>query len=289
MILERGASRLYYEVHGPAGAGVPTVLFLNGFAAGISTWYPIIRDLKQRMRCVLYDYIGTGESTNAGDYVFSLDGYMADLLALLDAVDAARVHLVGYSMGGWIAQHLSVRRPDRIAGLVLVNSSSKIFARQHWIISHFIDVLRDSDIETFSKLMFISYYSPEYFEKNEANLERIKNLATLTFNKQGRDNWRRVLQSCLGFDAEAGLADTGFNLPVLLVSGSHDFLCPPLTAQRFDALLPSVRRIELPMTGHAIPMERHQELRAIVEGFLQALRAVEFAPPPVAGAAMQPV
>lgn len=264
MILQRPAGRLCYETYGSGD----TIVYLNGFASGISTWYPVIKGLKKRYQNVVYDYPGTGDSECGEGYRFCFDAYCDDLNALIDRLGAPAVHLVGYSMGGWIAQEFAGRYPERVTSLALVNSSSRIFSQQHWIISHFIEVLRDSEVSVFSKLMFISYYSPEYFESNRENLERIKDLANRYFEKQRPDTWTALLRSCLDFDAESHLR--ALPMPVLVVSGEHDFLCPRMTARRFGELIPDLHWSEFAAVGHAIPMERHRQLGAAIDGFLAA-------------------
>lgn len=262
MIHKREHGCLYYETYGEGD----TIIFLNGFASGISTWYPVIKYLRKQYRCILYDYIGTGESINFPNYVFSLNSYCSDLASLIETIGAKRVHLVGYSMGGWVAQHFMAENASRVKSLVLINTSSKIFSRQNWIITHLINVLRDSDISEFSKLMFISYYSPEYFEKNSETLERIKALAELTLTKQKKENWENLLGSCLPFNAESSLSN--LNIPVLILSGEHDFLCPQMTAKRFKKIMPNAQWHEFKGVGHAIPMECYQQLRDAILTFL---------------------
>ncbi|WP_444997961.1 alpha/beta fold hydrolase [Aliikangiella sp. IMCC44359] len=257
--------QLYYESYGQGDC----IIFLNGFASGISNWYPIIRDLKRQYHCVLFDYVGTGESINEPDYEFSLDSYAADLNALMEMIGVESAHIVGYSMGGWNAQYFSQIYPEKVKSLTLINSSSKIFERQNWIISHFITVLRDSEINVFSQLMFISYYSPEFFEKNAEYLERLKKLAVLTFEKQDNANWEKVLQSCLPFNAEEHLKTLA--TPTLVISGEHDVLCPRLTAQRFKELIANLQWEEYASVGHAIPMECSKQLRISLNDFLEKL------------------
>jgi len=273
MILQRQTGSLYYEIHGDGNN--ESIVYLNGFASGISNWYPVIKGLKACYRNVVYDYGGTGDSESCGGYVFCFDTYCDDLNGLLDEIGTESAHLVGYSMGGWIGQEFACRNSRRVKSLVLVNSSSRIFARQRWIISHFIDVLRDSDISVFSKLMFISYYSPEYFERHDANLDRIKNLANSYFGKQSRSNWESLLHSCLSFDAESRLGH--LRMPVLIVSGENDFLCPRMTARRFKELIPASHWLELASVGHAVPMECHSDLSLAIRELLAGKFSAEAA------------
>ncbi|MEN8132637.1 MAG: alpha/beta hydrolase [Pseudomonadota bacterium] len=88
----------------------------------------------------------------------------------------------------------------------------------------------------------------------------------MQFEKHDRENWHALLRSCLSFDAEDRLG--GLRLPVLVLAGEHDFLCPRLTAQRFVDLIPDVEWSELAIVGHAIPMEAHQSLGVALEAFL---------------------
>ena len=264
MILERPSGNLYYEEYGRADAEL--VVCLNGFASGISNWYPIVRTFKKKYRVVLYDYLGTGGSQSRPNYRFCLQSYCEDLEALLDSMCVASAHIVGYSLGGWIAQEFVADRSDRVKSLVLVNTSSRIFTLQEWIIKHFIEVLQLPDISIFSKLMFISYYSPEYFEGKSDHLNRIRELADQYFQKHDRENWLDMLSSCLVFNREDAIRS--ITQPVLLVSGSTDYLCPRVTAKRLQELIPNLQWEEFAEVGHAIPMERHQDLGVIINEFL---------------------
>ena len=265
MVIERESGLLHYEAYGQGDV----VIFLNGFATGCNIWYPVIKDLKDSHQCVLYEYIGTGQSASFEGYDFSLDSYCSDLDALITHLGNDRIHIVGYSMGGWIAQYYVTHWKGRLKSLSLINSSSRIFSRQSWVMSHLVDVLRKHDLDVFSKLMFLTYYSPEYFEKYNDSLLRINNLAVHSFAKQKKKNLEMLLESCLYFDCEAGLGSV--DIPVMLVSGEHDFFCPRITAQRLHSLFPNIEWIELKSVGHAVPMECFDETREIITNFIRTV------------------
>jgi len=265
--LDLPKGNLYYEEH---GSGQEVIIYINGFASGISSWYPVIKPLKKHYRNILFDYIGTGLSKNNDDHEFSFDQYCSELDALMDNYGDSKIHLVGYSMGGWVAQEFVTRYPQRVESLVLINTSSCISARQNWIINHFISVLNTGDISAFSQLMFISYYSPEYFEKHRDHLVRIRNLANATFEKQDLGNWEDLLASCLQFNAESLLPT--LDMPVLSLSGEHDLLCPRMTADRIQELIPNLESHEISGVGHAIPMEEHGKLSSYLSDFMNENR-----------------
>jgi pimeloyl-ACP methyl ester carboxylesterase len=111
---------LYYEER---GGGAP-LLLLMGFGDDCHAWSQQVPAFAERYRTIAYDHRGVGKSAKpAGGY--SIPQFAADALGLLDHLGLARAHLVGYSMGGRIAQYLAAHHPDRVAGLVLAATASR--------------------------------------------------------------------------------------------------------------------------------------------------------------------
>ena len=108
------SGRLHYEM---AGSGTPVVL-IHGFALDRTLWNPQWPAVMQRGRAIRYDLRGYGESTlPEGPY-----DHVADLRALLAALDAQPAHLVGLSMGGRVALQLALEAPTAVRSLTLVDS-----------------------------------------------------------------------------------------------------------------------------------------------------------------------
>src|SRR4051794_28993251 len=119
MKARNGDVRIAYEVLGTSG---DVVLFIHGLAYSRVGWGPGPGLLADEFRVVLFDNRGVGNSdVPRGPYTV---GEMADdALAVLDAVGAERAHVVGVSLGGYIAQELTVTHPDRVEKLVLLSTS----------------------------------------------------------------------------------------------------------------------------------------------------------------------
>jgi len=112
---------LYYE---DVGQGHP-VVFLHGFTGSGRDWTRQVEAIRDRYRCVTLDFRGHGRSSapkNEEDYSIYLNG--ADVLHLLDGLDIPRCCLVGHSMGGFTALQFVLDHPERVAALVLVDTSS---------------------------------------------------------------------------------------------------------------------------------------------------------------------
>ena len=96
------------------GAGEQTLVLLNGTSGHIEAWTHNIRALAQKYRVIGYDYPGHGYSTLA-DADLEIPDYEAHLLELLDVLGLDRVHLLGESLGGWIAIKFAAHHPETTA------------------------------------------------------------------------------------------------------------------------------------------------------------------------------
>ena len=117
--------RLEYVQVGPwrtrvlhVGSGEQTIVLLNGTSGHIEAWTQNIRALASRYHVVGYDYPGHGYTTLT-DHDLEIPEYEEHLLGLLDALGIDRAHLIGESLGGWIAIKFAPHHPDRVRTLVL--------------------------------------------------------------------------------------------------------------------------------------------------------------------------
>lgn len=112
---------LWVEIHGDDD-GVP-VLLISGSDATTLRWpASLISSLEaERCRVITFDNRDCGASTKIDpDHPYRLDAMAADASAVLDAVGAPSAHIVGYSMGGAIAQLVALDRPEQARSLTLV-------------------------------------------------------------------------------------------------------------------------------------------------------------------------
>lgn len=112
--------QMNYEVH---GEGID-ILLLHGLGlSSIKTWREQIPALSKHFRTHAIDLRGFGR-TNNPEGKHSVQQHVYDIKALLDTLGIEKVVLVGFSMGGWIAQQFALDYPDRLRGLVLSCTSS---------------------------------------------------------------------------------------------------------------------------------------------------------------------
>jgi pimeloyl-ACP methyl ester carboxylesterase len=112
--------RLYARVYDAPGAGAPAILCLHGLTRNSRDFEDLAPHLQRRYRVIVPDLRGRGFSARdprPPNYQPAV--YVQDILALLAAVDAPRVAVIGTSLGGMLAMMLSFSHPARVAGIVL--------------------------------------------------------------------------------------------------------------------------------------------------------------------------
>lgn len=114
-----GAGRRQFAHVAPPRAGAPPLLLLHGLGAtGVLNFASVVSALHDRGRLLVPDLEGHGRGRRVGNR-FSLETCADDAAGLLAALDEEPAIVVGYSMGGTVAQLLALRHPHRVAGLIL--------------------------------------------------------------------------------------------------------------------------------------------------------------------------
>ncbi|MET0663303.1 MAG: alpha/beta hydrolase [Ilumatobacteraceae bacterium] len=104
------------------GSATPLVL-MHGFTGGRIDFEDVIDDLATERRVVAWDHRGHSDSTNTGDAAtYTFERLVGDAVAVADALDLDRFHLLGHSMGGIVAQQFALAHPDRVESLILMDT-----------------------------------------------------------------------------------------------------------------------------------------------------------------------
>jgi len=105
------------------GSG-PAVLLLHGSGAGVSgwaNWRGLMPTLSETYRVVVPDLVGFGYTETPEDFSFRfMDSWIEQVMALLDALEIEKTHVVGNSFGGSLAMWLADRAPERFGRMVLM-------------------------------------------------------------------------------------------------------------------------------------------------------------------------
>jgi pimeloyl-ACP methyl ester carboxylesterase len=249
----------------------PPLLLLNGYAATGADWDPVfLGGLAAHFRVICPDNVGLGRSTLAdGEKVGGAAGMAADSIALLDAMGIERAAVVGWSMGGFIAQSLVRRGPERVSALGListhtggadcVNCAPEVFRQ---LIDH-----SGTPREQATRLLALLFPPDRAAEVDE----RFGDLVAAG---------RAALSEPVLFMQEEALVDwhgrpTALSVldpavPTAIVHGGSDTVVPPGNAEVLARFHPGATVTVLPGCAHA-PMA--QEPAAVAEAIIAAASA----------------
>jgi len=240
---------------GPEGAGAQPLVFLHG-AGGHTGWMAFLEELSQRFAVYAPEHPGFGQSDDPP----WLDG-VGDLayfyLDFLKALGLERVHLVGTSLGGWIAAEMAVRDTARLASLTLVGAVG-ITAQGETI----PDIFRMPVEENLRRF----YADQERAARRVGDVAKTdmqlvaKNQATVT----------RLAYRPRFYNPDLGKWLHRVDVPTLLIWGAEDGLVPPKFGEAYRSLLPGAKLTVLPAAGHAPFDEQREAFLAAFSEFIGA-------------------
>ena len=233
-----------------AGEGEP-VLYLHG--AGGASWYPLLEILAKTRRVIAPEHPGFGRSKNP-EWMMSVGDLAFFYLDMLEALDLKGVHLVGHSLGGWIAAEIAIRDTARLKSLTLMAPAG---VRSPAV--PFGDIFLWPPEEHARK----SFFDQRFAE------ERIKNLPNVDpdLTLQNRAAAARLAWNPRLNNPQLPYWLHRIDVPVLFVWGKEDAICPFACAEPFMKPIKQAELYALAETGHALHTERPKEVAAKLNAF----------------------
>jgi 3-oxoadipate enol-lactonase len=261
VIADAQGVRIAYELR---GTGDPLVL-VHGLAYDRFGWGRFPDLLAERFQVVLIDNRGVGES-DAPPGPYAVAQMAADVVAVLDDAEIERTHLFGVSLGGYIAQELTLAHPDRVEKLILAStapggpnahpmpqSTQDVFAR-------YPAMEREAGLR-----MFV---------ENSLGARGVRELPDLVEeifryrlgHAPSVEAWLAQATAGAMFDAYDRVG--AITAPTLVVHGGADVVVDPRNAELLGALIPNARVEIVPDRGHLLVWEDSERVAELVTEFL---------------------
>jgi 3-oxoadipate enol-lactonase len=252
--------KLYYELHGSENA--PILVLNNGILMNAATsWGYQTKALSKWYRVLQYDCRGQGGSDHPIS-PYSMDGHADDVSALLDALGIEKAHIAGISYGGEVAQAFTLKYPDKVRSLLLMDTVSEVSPELRLIIQSWVDALKTGDALAFFDATVPWNFSPEFIANNTALLEDAKKRYALL-------DFPAVIRLCEAFfEADFTKRLNEIKVPTCIMVGELDLLKGIRYAEILKRNIPHAEYHVLMGAGHVSCWERPQEFNSIVLGFL---------------------
>ena len=246
-----------YDIYGEG----PPLIMINGLGFGRWGYFRQIPALSRHFRTITFDERGERDLDEG------VSDLVADVVALLDHLRIRKSHVLGTSLGGFVAQELALRRPDLVDRLVLVGTS---YGRggpetmSPWALSDMIG-LPSLSTERAVRRGLETATSDAYRAKHPEEFERIV-------------RWRLADSPSLSAYYEQMRAGARFDIsrdaqsitsPTLVIHGAEDHYVPVANAAALAEAIPGAKLRVLDNAGHLVFIERFADVNREVVTFLK--------------------
>ena len=255
-----------WDEFGSEHGGDP-VLMINGIGADRSAWGLQTPALAAAFRTLTFDNRDVGETGPGRDpKPYEMRRFADDAAGLLDALGVARVHVVGASMGGAIAQEFALAYPAQTRSLTVVCSWPRTdpWLAELWELwEHVYEALGPVE---WSRTTWLWVFTHRYYA-DPTNLDRLLAGARANPRPQTFAMYRRQSRAAAGHDALDRLGRIA--APTHVVSGAEDVFTPRRYSEAIAAAIPGARLSVMAEVGHGMFWEATEAFNALVLGFLQ--------------------
>ena len=266
--VDAGDVRFAYRRFGATGAN-PLVM-LQHFRGNLDNWDPALTvALAGERELVLVDYPGVGAST--GEFGPTIAATARRMIAFADALDFSEIDLLGFSIGGFVAQEIALIRPALVRRLVLAATGPKGAPGMHgW--REDIAVAARLPQSTAESLLHI------FFADSETSRAKGREyLGRFMAPREDRDTPTTLAARDAQYDAivEWGIPDhgalqrlTGIRCPTLIIQGDGDQMIPTKLSYLMAGLIPDAQLRVYPDSAHAFLFQEPELVAADVNAFL---------------------
>jgi pimeloyl-ACP methyl ester carboxylesterase len=248
-----------------SGSG-PPVLFINGTGESGATWAGMMRALPD-YRCVAIDNRDTGESSYVSTSYTPAD-LAGDAMTVIETLDLAPSHVVGFSLGGAVGQEVAIARPDLVRSLVQLSTWARsdgyfIAEMNNW------QAIRRAywdDEASFLLSLQAWLFSPATF----ANEDLRRSIYTMWLEEETQqpEGWIRQTEADIAHDTLDRLS--AVRAPALVIVGEDDICTPPRYADELARALPHSELVRIPDAGHCAVFEQPEAVARAIRTFLDA-------------------
>lgn len=251
--------RLHYERHGDAG---DPLLCIMGLGSPLEFWEFQTPVFARSHRVCVYDNRGAGRSDKPGG-AYDIRMLADDAVAVLDACDFARAHVLGISMGGMIAQELAIRHPDRVGALVLAATYAKPDDRVRTTRAGVPFDPATVDPKQLFKFMLGLTLSPEFIAREKPWLRTLRDRLLANWTLEG---FMAQLAAAMSHDATADLHR--ISAPTLVLKPANDQLIPPACSDLLAREIPGARLTTFDGGAHGFNVEQPDKFNRAVLDFV---------------------
>jgi len=243
----------------------PTAALIHGLSETRKVWWRQESSLEPSIRVVRYDIRGFGDSpTGAADG--SVRQMADDLGQLLSAFATGPAWLVGFSMGGVIAQRFALDFPELTRGLILIASSCAVGRGGQEFFHHRIEQVTSGGLGSLAETND-SDARGCFYTDNEGLIDEYKELRVGAVRDPA--GYLNACNAMLGIGANPLTPELGaIRCPTSVIAGEHDPYCPPRASKMISDAIPGAELTIIEGVGHCMQFEASDQLNEHIVNFI---------------------
>lgn len=268
--------KLCYEIYGREN-NIPIIL-IHGFGAKKEFWNSQVGSLSKKFKVITFDIRGSGKSDRPNE-PYTMEMFADDIKGLMDYLHLKKVHLIGRSLGGMIAQHFALKYPELLNKLVLITTNPGMPDEQgaEMLKKSYLEGLKrlkEDPVKEFWQKSRVLYYK-EFRKQMEANPknkfhgiwsveDRIRESTIDPPTPQDIENRVHAMAKHNTLERLSEIKNK-----TLLLAASHDRLTPRSSMVEMYKRIPNSTLKIIEKTGHFMTLSRAPEINKIIIDFLE--------------------
>lgn len=252
---------MYYEVY---GEGEPLVI-LNGIMMSTGSWTSFIDVFSEKNKLVLVDFVDQGQSDKMEE-LYSQDLHVEMLNELFEKLNIEKLHLLGISYGGEVAQRFALKYEEKLLSLILANTTSYTNKILKDIGDGWIYSAKTYDGSKFFKATMPYIYSPEFYEENINWLHEREKMFSKSTEESWYEGFIRLVISAEDFDLREEVGK--IKVPTLIIGAEYDATTPTRYQEKLKKKIKDSKLVIIKGSGHASMYEKPYEFASTVIGFV---------------------
>ncbi|MCP8322698.1 MAG: alpha/beta hydrolase [Candidatus Methylarchaceae archaeon HK02M2] len=245
------------------GVGYPLIL-IHGLSDDSNLWSPLMPEFSKYYRTIALDVRGHGHSGKP-DMPYSIQLFSEDLLAFLEKLNIPQAHLLGFSMGGAIAQQFALVYPEKIRSLILLSTFSYNDSNLRNTFKKLRNSLARGGFPAFFDEAIKLVVTPEFASANAVTIAEIKEIS-IKINSPIAI--LHAIDACLDFNLKDRVSR--ISLPTLIISGRQDVFTHPHLGEQIHLSIKGSKWKVMEDVGHNLLIpDKIPELVQIVLEFLK--------------------
>ncbi len=266
-----------YEIGGKGDS----IILVHGFGAKKEYWIGQFEPLKKHFQVIRFDNRGAGKSDRPNE-PFTMELFASDIKGLMDVLHIKRAHIIGWSLGGMMAQVFALTYPERVNKLILINTLPYWPSADDTGIKMYVD----NKIATYEAILkdpekaFFDHASMSYTRKFIKTMK--ENRAQKFFGLFTTDDLIAINSTDIStpqdFKNQAN-ALRNFNIldrlsniksQTLIIAAAQDRQTPLSMNEKIQSAIPNSKLIAIEEAGHRSPMEKALEINEQIIKFLKS-------------------